>query len=68
LCARVFFVVVMGRETSDARRDAMNMLVETADGCDYTGRDFAGWRAEAGFRPCEVLPLAGAASPAIAYK
>jgi hypothetical protein len=44
------------------------MLVETGDGFDYTFRDFKGWCAEAGFRSFEVLPLAGSASAAIAYK
>jgi hypothetical protein len=59
----------------DARREnvlglmmSLNMLVETGDGFDYTGRDFAGWCTEAGFSRCEVLPLAGSASAAIAYK
>lgn len=59
----------------DARREnvfglmmSLNMLVETGDGFDYTGADFAGWCKEAGFSRCEVLPLAGPASAAIAYK
>jgi hypothetical protein len=59
----------------DARREnlfglmmSLNMLVETGDGFDYTGADFAGWCREAGFSRCEVLPLAGPSSAAIAYK
>jgi hypothetical protein len=59
----------------DARREnvfglmmSLNMLVETGDGFDYTGADFAGWCKEAGFSRCEVLHLAGPASAAIAYK
>jgi hypothetical protein len=30
--------------------------------------DFTGWCIEAGFKRCEVLPLGGPASAAIAYK
>jgi hypothetical protein len=59
----------------DARREnvfglmmSLNMLVETGDGFDYSGRDFALWCREAGFSRTEVLPLAGSASAAIAYK
>jgi hypothetical protein len=59
----------------DARREnvlglmmSLNMLVEFGDAFDYTGADFAGWCAEAGFSRCEVLPLAGPSSAAIAYK
>ncbi len=59
----------------DARREnvfglmmSLNMLVETGDGFDYTGADFAGWCKEAGFSRCEVLQLAGPSSAAIAYK
>jgi hypothetical protein len=59
----------------DARRTnafglmmSLNMLVEFGDAFDFTGADFAGWCREAGFSRCEVLPLAGAASAAIAYK
>jgi hypothetical protein len=67
--------IVVEQLIDDARREnvfglmmSLNMLVETGDGFDYTGRDFAGWCAEAGFSRCEVLPLAGASSAAIAYK
>jgi O-methyltransferase domain/Dimerisation domain len=59
----------------DARREnvfglmmSLNMLVEGGDAFDYTGADFTGWCTEAGFRRCEVLPLAGPSSAAIAYK
>ena len=59
----------------DARRDnvfglcmSLNMLIEFGDAFDYTGADFAGWCKEAGFSHCEVLPLAGPSSAAIAYK
>jgi methylase of polypeptide subunit release factors len=47
---------------------SLNMLIETPDGFDYTGADFAGWCREAGFSSTEVIPLAGPASAAIAYK
>jgi hypothetical protein len=59
----------------DARREnafgllmSLNMLIETGDGFDYTGADFAGWCEEIGFKMTEVLPLAGPMSAAIAYK
>ena len=59
----------------DARREnafglmmSLNMLIEFGDAFDYTGRDFAGWCREVGFREIEVRPLAGPASAAIAYK
>lgn len=59
----------------DARRQnlfgmlmSLNMLIETGDGFDYTGKDFAGWCREAGFKRFEVIPLAGPTSAAIAYK
>ena len=59
----------------DARREnvfglmmSLNMLIEFGDAFDYTGADFAGWCREVGFRRTEVIPLAGAASAAVAYK
>ncbi|MEJ0099468.1 MAG: methyltransferase [Pseudomonadota bacterium] len=67
--------IVVEQLIDDARREnvlglmmSLNMLVETGDGFDYTFRDFSGWCGEAGFSRCEVLPLAGTASAAIAYK
>lgn len=47
---------------------SLNMLVEFGDAFDFTGADFTSWCLEAGFRHCEVLPLGGPASAAIAYK
>jgi hypothetical protein len=47
---------------------SLNMLIETGDGFDYTGADFIGWCREAGFRDFKIMPLAGPASAAIAYK
>lgn len=59
----------------DARREnafgllmSLNMLIEFGDAFDFTGADFAGWCLEAGFKRCEILPLGGPASAAIAYK
>ncbi|MEP7049613.1 MAG: methyltransferase [Pseudomonadota bacterium] len=48
---------------------SLNMLIEFGkEAFDYTFADFAGWCKEAGFSRCEVLPLAGPQSAAIAYK
>jgi hypothetical protein len=47
---------------------SLNMLIEFGDAFDFTGRDFAGWCREAGFRRSEVIPLRGPASAAVAYK
>jgi hypothetical protein len=59
----------------DARREnvfgllmSLNMLVEFGDAFDFTGADFGRWCTEIGFRRCEVLPLGGPASAAVAYK
>jgi O-methyltransferase domain/Dimerisation domain len=59
----------------DARREnafgllmSLNMLIEFGDAFDFTGSDFAGWCKEAGFKEIDVVPLAGPASAAIAYK
>jgi hypothetical protein len=59
----------------DARREnafglmmSLNMLIEFGEAFDFTGADFAAWCLEAGFSRCEILPLAGACSAAIAWK
>lgn len=59
----------------DARREnlfgllmSLNMLIEFGDAFDYTGADFRQWCEEAGFTRCEILPLTGPTSAAIAYK
>jgi hypothetical protein len=59
----------------DARREnafglmmSLNMLIEFGDAFDFTGADFTAWCLEAGFSRCEILPLGGPASAAIAYK
>lgn len=56
------------RENAFGLMMSLNMLIETGDGFDYTGADFAGWCREAGFARTEVVPLAGPASAAIAWK
>ncbi len=59
----------------DARREntfgllmSLNMLIEFGEAFDYSGADFRGWTAEAGFTRFETLHLAGPCSAAIAYK
>ena len=56
------------RENAFGLMMSLNMLIEFGDAFDFTGADFTSWCLEAGFRRCEVLPLAGPASAAIAYK
>ena len=47
---------------------SLNMLIETGSGFDYTFHDFNKWALKAGFKSTSLLPLAGPASAAIAYK
>lgn len=47
---------------------SLNMLIENGDAFDYTLDDFERWTEQAGFTRAELLPLAGPASAAIAYK
>jgi hypothetical protein len=47
---------------------SLNMLIEFGDAFDFTGAQFTEWCAEAGFSRCEIIPLAGPASAAVAYK
>jgi precorrin-6B methylase 2 len=47
---------------------SINMLVETGKGFDYTFADFSKWAEKVGFKSTALLPLAGPASAAIAYK
>ena len=67
--------VVVEMLIDDARREnvmglmmSLNMLIEIGDAFDYTAADFQGWCREVGFREFEVIPLAGPASAAVAYK
>jgi len=68
-------LVAIENVIDDARREnafgllmSLNMLIEFGDAFDFTGADFTSWCLEAGFSRCEILPLAGPASAAIAYK
>jgi len=56
------------RENAFGLLMSLNMLIEFGDAFDFTGADFTSWCLEAGFSRCEILPLAGPASAAIAYK
>ena len=47
---------------------SLNMLIEFGDAFDFTGDDYRVWCEDAGFTKVEILPLAGPASAAIAYK
>ena len=47
---------------------SLNMLIENGDGFDYTGDDFDRWIKKSGFARSEIIPLAGPASAAVAYK
>ena len=56
------------RENAFGLLMSLNMLIEFGDAFDFTGADFTAWCLEAGFKRCEILPLGGPASAAIAYK
>ncbi|BCW90216.1 N,N-dimethyltransferase OxyT [Alphaproteobacteria bacterium SO-S41] len=47
---------------------SLNMLIEFGEAFDFTGADFTEWCLEAGFKRTEIIPLAGPASAAVAYK
>jgi len=47
---------------------SLNMLMETEEGYDFSGADFAELATEAGFKETRVMPLTGPASAAIAIK
>lgn len=47
---------------------SLNMLIEFGTAFDFTGADFRDWCEEAGFSSCEIIPLEGPASAAVAYK
>jgi hypothetical protein len=47
---------------------SLNMLIETAEGFDYTGADCSGWMKEAGFRETRVEHLIGPDSMVIGTK
>ena len=56
------------RENAFGLLMSLNMLIEFGDAFDFTGADFRDWCTEAGFSRCEIIPLAGPASAAVAYK
>ena len=67
--------IVIENMIDDARRQnafalmmSLNMLIEFGDAFDFTGNDYRTWCEAAGFTKVEILPLAGPASAAIAYK
>jgi precorrin-6B methylase 2 len=47
---------------------SLNMLIETGTGFDYTFSEFTKWAKSVGFKSTSIVPLAGAASAAVAYK
>ena len=56
------------RENAFGLMMSLNMLIETADGYDFTGADFDAMAKEAGFSGTRVMPLTGPSSAAIAIK
>jgi len=68
------FVVIENIIDNDRSKNAfgllmsLNMLIETAEGFDYTAADFNAWTREAGFTRTYVMPLTGPTSAAVAIK
>jgi precorrin-6B methylase 2 len=56
------------RENSFGLLMSLNMLIETAEGYDFTGADFTGWAKEAGFERTHIMHLTGPSSAAVAIK
>ena len=56
------------RENAFGLMMSLNMLIETAEGYDFTAADFALWAKDAGFTETYVMPLTGPTSAAIAIK
>lgn len=56
------------RENAFGLMMSLNMLIEFGEAFDFTGAQFTEWCKEAGFSRCEIIPLAGPASAAVAYK
>ena len=68
-------LVVIENIIDDERREnafglmmSLNMLIETAEGYDFTAIDFEEWAREAGFNEISTMPLAGPSSAVIAIK
>tara|TARA_R110002124_G_scaffold154372_2_gene321378 strand:- start:3985 stop:5022 length:1038 start_codon:yes stop_codon:yes gene_type:complete len=47
---------------------SLNMLIETEEGFDFSGKDFAEWAKETGFQEITSIPLTGPTSAIIAIK
>ena len=47
---------------------SLTMAMEFGDAFDFSFAEFCGWCEEVGFRECEVIPLEGPSSAAIARK
>ena len=68
------FIAIENIIDDDRRQNAfglmmsLNMLIEFGEAFDFTGAEFSEWCLEAGFSRCEIIPLAGPASAAVAYK
>lgn len=56
------------RENAFGLMMSLNMLIETAEGYDFTASDFEKWAWEAGFNETSSMPLAGPTSAVIAIK
>ncbi|HEY1216319.1 MAG TPA: methyltransferase, partial [Bryobacteraceae bacterium] len=68
------FVAIENIIDDERRRNAfgllmsLNMLIEFGNAFDFTGADFRDWCQECGFSRCELIPLEGPTSAAVAYK
>jgi precorrin-6B methylase 2 len=56
------------RENAFGLMMSLNMLIETAEGYDFTAADFEKWTREAGFKETSVMKLSGPSSAVIAIK
>ncbi len=56
------------RRNAFALMMSLNMLIETREGFDYTGRDCMGWMQDAGFVNMRVEPLEGPESMVVGVK
>jgi hypothetical protein len=68
-------LVVIENIIDDERREnafglmmSLNMLIETAEGYDFTAADFEEWSKEAGFSETSVMRLTGPTSAVVAIK
>ena len=56
------------RENAFGLMMSLNMLIESAEGYDYTAVEFNEWAREAGFKKTSLMPLTGPTSAVIAIK